>query len=485
MLTNIYFLLPEIYLSIISVLLLGFGVVVIKFQERYSQILKINYLTAISLIFAASMLFIQNPNETIYISNGLLIMNDSTILVKITLLISSAILLVLPNKMTDYEFSQLVLLSVLGMMILVSANDMIVIYLGIELMSLSFYVLAAINKNSQHSTEAGIKYFLLGALSSGLLLFGMALIYAYTGETNLQALNAFVWYSSSNELVLGALFIFIALLFKLAAAPFHMWLPDVYEGSPTNVTAFFAIVPKIAILVTLTNLIYFTFIGIWDSLQPLLIVCAILSLIVGSIGAINQAKIKRLLSYSAISHIGFLLIGIIPLSLYSIQATMIYILLYIVMSLNTFTILLNMSKYNYITQFSGLSRLNPVLALTFTFTLLSIAGIPPLAGFFSKYLILINAVQNDFYLLAFVAVATSAISTFYYLRLIKWFFFNDSNFFTYKNIADLTVPTTNPITINFFSSLVLGVTLWIILTFMIFPEVISTWTFISVSTSLI
>ena len=188
MLTNIYFLLPEIYLSTISVLLLGFGVVVIKFQERYSQILKINYLTAISLIFAAFMLFIQNPNETIYISNGLLIMNDSTILVKITLLISSAILLVLPNKMTDYEFSQLVLLSVLGMMILVSANDMIVIYLGIELMSLSFYVLATINKNSQHSTEAGIKYFLLGALSSGLLLFGMALIYAYTGETNLQAL---------------------------------------------------------------------------------------------------------------------------------------------------------------------------------------------------------------------------------------------------------------------------------------------------------
>jgi len=192
MLTNIYFLLPEIYLSTISVLLLGFGVVVIKFQERYSQILKINYLTAISLIFAAFMLFIQNPNETIYISNGLLIMNDSTILVKITLLISSAILLVLPNKMTDYEFSQLVLLSVLGMMILVSANDMIVIYLGIELMSLSFYVLATIPKNSQHSTEAGIKYFLLGALSSGLLLFGMALIYAYTGETNLQALNAFI-----------------------------------------------------------------------------------------------------------------------------------------------------------------------------------------------------------------------------------------------------------------------------------------------------
>tara|TARA_B110000093_G_scaffold115846_1_gene124139 strand:+ start:720 stop:1298 length:579 start_codon:yes stop_codon:yes gene_type:complete len=192
MLTNIYFLLPEIYLSTISVLLLGFGVVVIKFQERYSQILKINYLTAISLIFAAFMLFIQNPYETIYISNGLLIMNDSTILVKITLLISSAILLVLPNKMTDYEFSQLVLLSVLGMMILVSANDMIVIYLGIELMSLSFYVLATINKNSQHSTEAGIKYFLLGALSSGLLLFGMALIYAYTGETNLQALNAFI-----------------------------------------------------------------------------------------------------------------------------------------------------------------------------------------------------------------------------------------------------------------------------------------------------
>ena len=294
MLTNIYFLLPEIYLSTISVLLLGFGVVVIKFQERYSQILKINYLTAISLIFAAFMLFIQNPNETIYISNGLLIMNDSTILVKITLLISSAILLVLPNKMTDYEFSQLVLLSVLGMMILVSANDMIVIYLGIELMSLSFYVLATINKNSQHSTEAGIKYFLLGALSSGLLLFGMALIYAYTGETNLQALNAFIWYSSSNELVLGALFIFIALLFKLAAAPFHMWLPDVYEGVPTIVTALYSIVPKIAIFALFVRLNINVFYENSYFFEPLLLYSGLLSIIIGTLGALYQSKIKRL-----------------------------------------------------------------------------------------------------------------------------------------------------------------------------------------------
>jgi NADH-quinone oxidoreductase subunit N len=223
MLNNIYFLLPEIYLSVVSVTLLGCGVVFIKFQERVSQLLKINYLTAISLVFAAFILFsFSTDNETVYISDSLLFLNNQVTLVKIVLLISSAILLVLPNKIADYEFSQLILLSVIGMMILVSANDIIIIYLAIELMSLSFYVLAAINRNSQHSTEAGIKYFLLGALSSGILLFGMALVYAYTGETNLQAISSFVSYSSSIELTLAALFIFIALLFKLAAAPFHM-----------------------------------------------------------------------------------------------------------------------------------------------------------------------------------------------------------------------------------------------------------------------
>lgn len=213
------------------------------------------------------------------------------------------------------------------------------------------------------------------------------------------------------------------------------------------------------------------------------IVCAILSLLVGAIGAINQGKIKRLISYSAISHIGFLLIGIIPLSFFSIQATLIYIVLYIVMSLNTFTILLNLPQHNYISQFSGLSRTNRVLALTFAFTLLSIAGIPPLAGFFSKYLVLINAIENSFYFLSFIAVITSAISTFYYLRLIKWMFFNDSETYVYKDLGDIILPLMCKI--KFTSSIVLGGTTFIILSFMIFPESLTTWSYVTLSTSLI
>jgi NADH-quinone oxidoreductase subunit N len=187
---SLYFLIPEIYLSIMSVIILGFGVIVIKFQGRKSQLLKINVLTAFSLFFACFLLLLQNPLEPLFINNGLVLVNNSIILVKLVILISSGVLLLLPSSMKDYEYTLLILLSVIGMMFLVSANDLIVIYLSIELMSLSFYVLSAINNKSQHSTEAGLKYFLLGALSSGLLLFGMGLIYAYTGETNLTALNS-------------------------------------------------------------------------------------------------------------------------------------------------------------------------------------------------------------------------------------------------------------------------------------------------------
>jgi len=484
MLTNIYFLLPEIFLTITSVILLGYGVVLVKFDKKRSQINKLTNLTSLSFFFAGLLLIDQlGYSDKISISNGLLISDQSIVFIKLILVLTSGIILLLPNKLKDFEFSQLVLLSLLGMMILISSNDLIMIYLGIELMSLSFYVLASINRDTQHSTEAGIKYFLLGALSSGLLLFGMALLYAYTGETNLEALSLVIWYGNSEEVLLGSLFLCIALLFKLAAAPFHMWLPDVYEGSPTIVTAFFAIVPKISILFTLSNLITGVFISIWNTLQPLFIICAILSLIVGAIGAINQGKIKRLISYSAISHVGFLLIGIIPLSFFSLQATLIYIVLYIVMSLNTFTILLNLTQHNYITQFSGLSRNNRVLALTFAFTLLSIAGIPPLAGFFSKYLILINAIENQFYLISFIAVMTSAISTFYYLRLIKWMFFNDSEIYVYKDLGDTILPLNANVTLV--SAFILGSTIFIILTFMIFPESLTTWSYITLTSTLI
>ena len=345
------------------------------------------------------------------------------------------------------------------------------LYLAIELLSLSFYVLASIKRHSQHSTEAGLKYFLLGALSSGLLLFGMALVYAFTGATSFVAISEFLWYSSdSTEILIGCTFIIIALLFKLAAAPFHMWAPDVYEGSPTIVTAFFAIVPKIGTLGVLILLLTGPFLSLFNELQPIILFSACLSLIVGSVGALNQAKMKRLLAYSAISHIGFLLVGLLPNSLLGIHACFVYICLYIVMSFNTFAfVLANFRHGNFITQLSGLSRQNPILAFTFAFTLLSIAGVPPLAGFYSKYLVLLQAVNNEFFGVALIGIICSCIAGFYYLRIIRWMFFKHDLTFHLKDIGDALYPSNTNVSVTLVQSLILGSTLFIILTFLMYP----------------
>lgn len=482
----LYCLMPEIFLSVVTCIIIGVGCFFTKFEGKVSQVKKINYLTALSFVFAAILLNYVGDFNQVLISSDLLISNNSIVIIKTVLLISSAIILILPNNIYEFEFSQLVLLATLGMMLLISSNDLIMLYLAIELISLSSYVLATIRTNSQHSTEAGLKYFLLGALTSGLLLFGMALLYAFTGETNLINIANILWYTQyETQIAFAVLFIFVALLFKLAAAPFHMWLPDVYEGSPTIVTAYFAIVPKIAILFTLINLTVNIFVPLQVYLIPLFISTAVASIFVGAIGAINQSKIKRLVAYSAILNIGWMIIAFIPLSINSMQAVFVYILLYIVMSINLFTLLLNFNQYNYITQFSALSRYNPVLAYTFAFTLLSIAGIPPLAGFFSKFLVLFNAIQNEYYFLSFIAIIASAISTFYYLRIIKFIFFKDSQYFYYKHLNDLIYPLNNNINLSFVSSIVLGVTTWIIITFFFFPDTLLFTTFISLNHSFI
>lgn len=486
MLNNIYYILPELFLGTISIFMIGIGCFLTKYQGKVSQVKKFNYLTALTFIFTIIILLNINTDHNILICNDLLISNHNLVIIKIILLLSSSIVIILPNNIYEYEFSQLILLATLGMMLLISSNDLISLYLSIELISLSLYILATIRINSQHSTEAGLKYFLLGALTSGLLLFGMALLYTFTGETNLINLENIIWYTQyDNQIAFAVLFILVALLFKLAAAPFHMWLPDVYEGSPTIVTAYFAIVPKIAILFTLINLTLNTFIALQAYIIPLYIATAIASLFVGAIGAINQAKMKRMISYSAILNMGWMLIAFIPLSVNSVHATFIYIILYIVMSINIFTLLLNFNQYNYITQFSALSRYNPVLAYTFAFTLLSVAGIPPLAGFFSKYLVLYNTIQNEYWVLAGIAIITSAISTFYYLRIIKYIFFKHSQYFYYKHLNDIIYPLNNNINVSFISSIVLGITTWIIITFFFFPDTILFTTFISINECLI
>jgi len=480
MLENINWILPEVFIAITATVLLGYGTILSKLGSQVSQLTKINWLTIVTLLFSAVLLIEQlgfvSSNQVI-VGGGFLVANEFIIGIKLVLVLSSALVLTLglksqvEDKMLDYEFSQLILLSTLGMMLLVGSGDLIMLYLAIELLSLSFYVLASIKRHSQHSTEAGLKYFLLGALSSGLLLFGMALVYAFTGATSFVAISEFLWYSSdSTEILIGCTFIIIALLFKLAAAPFHMWAPDVYEGSPTIVTAFFAIVPKIGTLGVLILLLTGPFLSLFNELQPIILFSACLSLIVGSVGALNQAKMKRLLAYSAISHIGFLLVGLLPNSLLGIHACFVYICLYIVMSFNTFAfVLANFRHGNFITQLSGLSRQNPILAFTFAFTLLSIAGVPPLAGFYSKYLVLLQAVNNEFFGVALIGIICSCIAGFYYLRIIRWMFFKHDLTFHLKDIGDALYPSNTNVSVTLVQSLILGSTLFIILTFLMYP----------------
>ena len=480
MLENINWILPEVFIAITATVLLGYGTILSKLGSQVSQLTKINWLTILTLVFSAVLLIEQlgfvSSNQVI-VGGGFLVANEFIIGIKLILVLSSALVLTLglksqvEDKMLDYEFSQLILLSTLGMMLLVGSGDLIMLYLAIELLSLSFYVLASIKRHSQHSTEAGLKYFLLGALSSGLLLFGMALVYAFTGATSFVAISEFLWYSSdSTEILIGCTFIIIALLFKLAAAPFHMWAPDVYEGSPTIVTAFFAIVPKIGTLGVLILLLTGPFLSLFNELQPIILFSACLSLIVGSVGALNQAKMKRLLAYSAISHIGFLLVGLLPNSLLGIHACFVYICLYIVMSFNTFAfVLANFRHGNFITQLSGLSRQNPILAFTFAFTLLSIAGVPPLAGFYSKYLVLLQAVNNEFFGVALIGIICSCIAGFYYLRIIRWMFFKHDLTFHLKDIGDALYPSNTNVSVTLVQSLILGSTLFIILTFLMYP----------------
>jgi NADH-quinone oxidoreductase subunit N len=480
MLENINWILPEVFIAIKATVLLGYGTILSKLGSQVSQLTKINWLTILTLLFSAVLLIEQlgfvSSNQVI-VGGGFLVANEFIIGIKLVLVLSSALVLTLglksqvEDKMLDYEFSQLILLSTLGMMLLVGSGDLIMLYLAIELLSLSFYVLASIKRHSQHSTEAGLKYFLLGALSSGLLLFGMALVYAFTGATSFVAISEFLWYSSdSTEILIGCTFIIIALLFKLAAAPFHMWAPDVYEGSPTIVTAFFAIVPKIGTLGVLILLLTGPFLSLFNELQPIILFSACLSLIVGSVGALNQAKMKRLLAYSAISHIGFLLVGLLPNSLLGIHACFVYICLYIVMSFNTFAfVLANFRHGNFITQLSGLSRQNPILAFTFAFTLLSIAGVPPLAGFYSKYLVLLQAVNNEFFGVALIGIICSCIAGFYYLRIIRWMFFKHDLTFHLKDIGDALYPSNTNVSVTLVQSLILGSTLFIILTFLMYP----------------
>jgi NADH-quinone oxidoreductase subunit N len=350
----------------------------------------------------------------------------------ITLLAAFIVLAISKNYLNNFKISKieypiLILCAVLGMMVMISSNDLIVFYMGLELQSLALYVLATFNRNNLKSSEAGLKYFVLSALSSGLLLYGCSLIYGFSGSTNFDIIASQL---DSNEyaLTFGIVFILVGLAFKISAVPFHMWAPDVYEGSPTTVTLFFTMVPKIAALTVFIRFLYVPFLELIDQWQMILVFLSIASMLFGAIAAIGQKNIKRLIAYSSIGHIGYALAGVASASNDGIQSSVIYLTIYIVMNLGFFSCLLmlrrNDNYYESIDDLSGLSKNHPILSFSLLVILFSLAGIPPLAGFFAKFYIFKAVIEQSMYFLAIVGLLSTVIAAFYYLRIIKIIYFD-------------------------------------------------------------
>jgi len=355
---------------------------------------------------------------------------------KVVTLIGSGVTLIMSvgfareEKFDKFEYPVLIVLATLGMLLMISANDMIGLYLGLELQSLALYVVAAINRDNVRSTEAGLKYFVLGALSSGMLLYGISLVYGYTGSTSFETIAAALSGSERQiGLVFGLVFLLAGLAFKISAVPFHMWTPDVYEGAPTPVTAFFAAAPKMAAMALLVRVTVGAFEPIAADWQQIVVFIAIASMALGSFAAIGQRNIKRLMAYSSIGHMGFALVGLASNSAEGVRGVVIYMLIYLVMTLGTFAFILAMRRkegnVEEISDLAGLSNTNPVMAMVMTILMFSLAGIPPLAGFWAKWYVFLAAINAELYALAVIGVLTSVVGAYYYLRIIKIMWFDE------------------------------------------------------------
>jgi proton-translocating NADH-quinone oxidoreductase, chain N len=328
-----------------------------------------------------------------------------------------------------FEFPVLVLLATTGMLMMISANDLIALYVGLELQSLALYVLAAFQRNSARSSEAGLKYFVLGALSSGMLLYGASLVYGFTGSTDFADIAAAVQPSGANiGLIFGLVFLMAGFAFKISAVPFHMWTPDVYEGAPTPVTAFFAAAPKLAAMALTVRVLITAFPAVTTQWQQIITFLAIASMALGSFAAIGQTNIKRLMAYSSIGHMGYALVGLAAGTTEGVQGVIIYLAIYLAMTLGTFACILAMRRHGRmiedIDQLSGLSSTSPLMAFLLAMLLFSLAGIPPLAGFFAKFYVFLAAIHAGLYALAVIGVLLSVVGAYYYLRIVKIMYFD-------------------------------------------------------------
>jgi len=425
---NLDFILPEIFISLAIMFLLILGV----FKKKSSNI--IHYLSIVCLLITG-ILIINNPSGTqVTLFSGSFIIDNLSSFMKILTILGGASILLMSKKFLKIskifliEYPILILSSILGMLVMISSNDLMVFYIGLELQSLALYVLASFNRDQLKSSESGLKYFVLSALSSGLLLYGCSLIYGFSGSTNFDIISNTV-NSNHYGLTFGIVFILVGLSFKISAVPFHMWAPDVYEGSPTPVTLFFSVVPKIAALTVFIRFLYVPFINMMDQWQPIIIFLSIASMIFGAIAAIGQKNLKRLIAYSSIGHIGYALAGLSVGTNEGLQSSIVYISIYIVMNLGFFSCLLMMKKndlyFETIEDLSGLSKNHPILSLCFLIVLFSLAGIPPLAGFFAKFYIFKSVIEQSMYFLAIVGLLSTVIAAFYYLRIIKVIYFDE------------------------------------------------------------
>ena len=424
---NLDYITPEIFISLSIMFLLILGV----FKKDSSNL--IHYLSIGSLLITGILTFNNPVDVDITLFNGSYIVDDLASFMKILTILGGAIVLLISRKYLRVfkifliEYPILILCSILGMMVMISSYDLIVFYVGLELQSLALYVLASFNRDQLKSSESGLKYFVLSALSSGLLLYGCSLIYGFSGSTNFNVISE-TTNPTQFGLTFGIVFILVGLAFKISAVPFHMWAPDVYEGSPTSVTLFFAIVPKVAALTVFIRFLYVPFFNMFDQWQPIIIFLSIASMIFGAIAAIGQNNLKRLVAYSSIGHIGYALAGLAIGSNEGIQSSIIYISIYIVMNLALFCCLFMLKRndeyFETIEDLSGLSKNHPVLSLSLLTILFSLAGIPPLAGFFAKFYVFKSVIEQSMYFLAIIGLLSTVIAAFYYLRIIKVIYFD-------------------------------------------------------------
>ncbi|WP_438345485.1 NADH-quinone oxidoreductase subunit NuoN [Methylorubrum populi] len=421
--------LPEIVLSIGALLLVLYGA---WRGERSSE--GVNVGALILLIFTFFLVVSQTGNVTTL--NGAFIADPFARVMKSLILIGSAATILLSRdyfqreRIDRFEYPILIVLCTIGMLVMASANDLISLYLGLELQSLAAYVIAAFHRDDVKSTEAGLKYFVLGALSSGMLLYGASLVYGFTGTVSFPGIVTALNGPTSFGIVLGIVFVAAGVAFKLAAVPFHMWTPDVYEGSPTPVTAFFGSAPKVAAMAMTVRVFIGAFPDVTAVWQQIIVFVSIASMALGSFAAIGQRNIKRLMAYSSIGNVGYALIGLAAGSEEGVRGVVIYMVIYLAMTLGAFAVLLSLRRkdrmFETIDDLSGLSRTHPWLAFCLAAMMFSLAGIPPLAGFFAKFYVFSAAIQAGLVTLAVVGVVTSVVGAFYYLRLVKVMYFDEA-----------------------------------------------------------